>query len=173
MTKIERKYNLIKKSILIFYFSVLLLIPTVLLVLPADYFDTGQSICLSVLLFNQKCYSCGITRAIQHLIHFDFTVAYSYNKASFVLFLILTFIWFVEIIHTYKNIKKSAQEQYVGPLSGLAALILIATSKITRNEKKQMTKTLIKTGVIIGIVTSVFLILISILVLVMIIHNKY
>ncbi len=166
--KIKRN-DRIKKNYLIFYFSGLLLIPTVLLILPANYIDSGQSICLSVLLFNEKCYSCGMTRAIQHLIHFDFSVAYSYNKASFILFLILTFSWFTEIIHTYKNIKKTEYEQYVGPLSGLAAIILIATSKITGDNKKQMSKTLVKTSVILGIVTSVFLILISIVFLVMII----
>jgi hypothetical protein len=55
-----------------------------LLVLPADYFDEGQALCLSVLLLDRECYGCGMTRAIQHLIHLDFAEAWSYNKMSYI-----------------------------------------------------------------------------------------
>ena len=57
-----------------------------LMILPVDYFDEGQSICLSVLLADTKCYACGMTRGIQHLIHGDFAGAWSYNKLSFLVF---------------------------------------------------------------------------------------
>lgn len=55
-----------------------------LVYLPVDHFDEGQSICLSVLLLDKKCYACGMTRAIHHLIHLDFKGAYEYHKLSFV-----------------------------------------------------------------------------------------
>lgn len=69
------------------------LIPFILLIMPANYFDDGQSICLSVLLLGQECYACGLTRATMHLIHFDFEIAYTLNKASFVLFPLLVYLW--------------------------------------------------------------------------------
>ena len=65
----QLKYN---KSYNIAYIGGLLLIPLVLIALPADFFDTGQSICLSVVLLDTECYGCGMTRAIQHLVHLDF-----------------------------------------------------------------------------------------------------
>ncbi len=60
-----------------------------LLILPADYFDTGSPMCVSVLLLGKECYGCGMTRAVQHLIHFDFESAYHFNKLSFVVFPLL------------------------------------------------------------------------------------
>ncbi len=76
------------------------------MMLPADFFDSGQSLCLSVLLLDMKCYGCGMTRAIQHLIHLDFAAAYSFNKISFVVFPILVGLWIGEVRRTYKTIKK-------------------------------------------------------------------
>ena len=49
----------------------LLIVPLVLFILPSDFFDEGDSVCLSVMLFNIECYGCGMTRAIMHFIHFD------------------------------------------------------------------------------------------------------
>ncbi|MBL6657737.1 MAG: DUF2752 domain-containing protein [Flavobacteriales bacterium] len=88
-----------KRTVHKIYFVILLLIPLILIVLPADFFDKGQSICLSVFFFNKNCYACGMTRAIQHLIHFDFHIAYEYNKLSFLVLPLL-------IISYYKTIKK-------------------------------------------------------------------
>jgi len=55
-----------------------------LLYLPADHFDQGQSICLSVLLADTKCYACGMTRGIHHLIHGEFAAAWEFNKLTFI-----------------------------------------------------------------------------------------
>ena len=96
-----------KKKFFIIYFSGLLLIPIVLIILPADFFDKGQSFCLSVLLFDQTCPGCGITRAIQHLIHLDFTTTYSFNKLAFIVFPVLTFVYIGELRRIYKKIKTS------------------------------------------------------------------
>ncbi|MSP57973.1 MAG: DUF2752 domain-containing protein [Flavobacteriaceae bacterium] len=96
-----------KKIFLILYVIGLSLIPLVLLILPADFFDNGQSVCLSVLLFDTKCYGCGMTRAIQHIFHLDFATAYNFNKISFIVFPILTVVWFGEARRTYKKIKNA------------------------------------------------------------------
>lgn len=81
--------------------------PLVLLLLPADFFDTGESVCLSVQLFDMQCYGCGMTRAIQHLIHFDFHEAYTYNKLSFVVVVVLLVVWFQEIRRVLRCLKQT------------------------------------------------------------------
>lgn len=86
-----------KKTLIRTYLSVLVIIPIILLLLPANYFDKGQSICLSVLLFEKKCYACGMTRAIQHLIHFDFHEAWNFNKLSFIVLPLLINSYLKEI----------------------------------------------------------------------------
>ena len=76
-----------------------------LLYLPANHFDEGQSICLSVVLFNQKCFGCGMTRGIQHLIHGNFGTAWEFNKLTFVVFPLTVYLLLFEI---YKVLKAKA-----------------------------------------------------------------
>lgn len=94
-----------KKQLLKIYFGGLILIPIVLLVLPSNYFDNGQSVCVSVLLFDQECFGCGMTRGIQHLLHLDFLTAYEFNKLSLIVLPLLIYLWFNELRRTYKMIK--------------------------------------------------------------------
>jgi len=68
-----------------------------LLYLPANYFDEGQSICLSVVLLDTQCYGCGMTRGIQHLIHGEFSAAWEFNKLSFIVFPLASFLFSFEI----------------------------------------------------------------------------
>ncbi|MCH2045625.1 MAG: DUF2752 domain-containing protein [Saprospiraceae bacterium] len=89
---LQNKYpylNLLKKGSAILLFA----LPFLLLVLPSDYFDKGQSLCLSVVLFEQECPACGLTRALMHLIHMDWEGAYALNKMSFVIFPLLCYLW--------------------------------------------------------------------------------
>lgn len=85
---------------------VLLIIPIALLVLPADFFDTGQSVCLSVVFFNTECFGCGMTRAIMHLIHFDVDGAIEYNLLSFIVLPALIILWFIYFIQSIKKLNK-------------------------------------------------------------------
>ena len=68
-------------------------VPITLLLLPKTYFDTGQSICPSIILIGKECPGCGLTRACMHLIHFDFAEAFQFNMLSFIVFPILAFAW--------------------------------------------------------------------------------
>jgi len=95
-----------KKQLLKIYFGGLILIPIVLLVLPSNYFDNGQSVCVSVLLFDQECHGCGITRGVQHLLHLDFLTAYEFNKLSLIILPLLIYLWFNELRRIKKMIKK-------------------------------------------------------------------
>ena len=93
-----------KNSLYKMYLGILVLIPIVLVILPADFFDTGETICLSVMFFDKQCYACGITRAIQHLIHLDFLIAYSYNKLSVLIFPLLIISYYSEVKRIFNKI---------------------------------------------------------------------
>ena len=78
-------------------------IPLILLILPKNYFDNGESLCLSMLLLNKQCLGCGITRAIQHAIHFDFFLAWQFNKLVIIVLPVLLFIWVKKIYDFFLN----------------------------------------------------------------------
>ena len=102
--------NILKKIInskYKFYFSGLLLIPLVLLVLPADFFDTGRAVCLSVVLFGKTCYGCGITRAVHNLIHLEFLEAYNFNKLVVIVFPLISYLYLKEIVRVYFKMKNN------------------------------------------------------------------
>ncbi len=71
---------------------VLILVPLILILLPANYFDNGQSLCLSVQLFNKECFGCGITKSIMHLIHLDFRESFYHNPLGIIVSAIIGFI---------------------------------------------------------------------------------
>jgi len=80
---------------IVFYTRIIvtMLTPFVLWMLPVDFFDSGDSICLSKMLANMECYACGLTRATMHFIHFDFIKAWEYNKLSFIVVPMLFPLW--------------------------------------------------------------------------------
>jgi Protein of unknown function (DUF2752) len=86
---------------------VMFLIPIILLLLPTTFFDSGKSVCLSIALFNQECFGCGITRGIMHLIHFDFEGAAYYNFMSFVILPLMMFAWSKIMWQDYKSLLSS------------------------------------------------------------------
>jgi Protein of unknown function (DUF2752) len=55
-------------------------VPIVLWLLPANHFDTGMVICPSRFLFERDCPFCGLTRATQYAMHFEFAKAFALNK---------------------------------------------------------------------------------------------
>ena len=82
--------------------TILIATPIILFILPVDYFDHGKSMCVSRLLFDVSCYGCGMTRAIMHLIHFDFEVAMEFNRLSFFVFPLLFILWLKWLLATFK-----------------------------------------------------------------------
>ncbi|WKZ66539.1 MAG: DUF2752 domain-containing protein [Flavobacteriales bacterium] len=60
--------------------------------------------CLSVILFDQECYGCGMTRACQHMIHGEFEAAARYNRMAFIVLPILIFGWGMEVRATYRKL---------------------------------------------------------------------
>ncbi len=84
--KYKRLMNLLRVAIL-------LLIPIVLMLLSADYFDNGHSICLSKSLANMECYACGMTRSIMHLIHGEILAGWHFNKLGILVLPLLVLFW--------------------------------------------------------------------------------
>lgn len=83
-----------KRKIGYLVYGIIFLMGIVLLLLPSTYFDEGQSMCVSVVLFDMECYGCGMTRAIQHLIHLDIVRAFALNKLSLIVFPLMIYLYF-------------------------------------------------------------------------------
>ena len=83
--------------------GVMLVLPLVLLLLPANGLDNGPVKCLSVLLAGQECYACGLTRASMRLIHLDVAGAASFNKLVFLVLPILVLFYAQEILRCLKH----------------------------------------------------------------------
>lgn len=71
----------------------LVLAPFVLLFFPANYFDTGKTICPSKRILNMDCLGCGLTRSTQHLLHLEFKKAWEYNKLIIIVFPVMVYYW--------------------------------------------------------------------------------
>ena len=100
--------------------AVIIFTPVVLMFLPADFFDNGsQSLCISRLLFDQECPACGMTRACQHLIHFDFEDAFAYNMMSFIALPFLGVVWIKWGLKENKTLKAINKKR--AEISGLKA----------------------------------------------------
>ncbi|MEY5046891.1 MAG: hypothetical protein RLZZ175_250 [Bacteroidota bacterium] len=84
--------NIDEKKLKIVIYSILFFIYIVLMFLPKTFFDKGKSLCVSKVFFDIECYGCGLTRGIQHLIHFDFEGAYYYNKLSFLVLPLIIYL---------------------------------------------------------------------------------
>ncbi|MBF01589.1 DUF2752 domain-containing protein [Flavobacterium coralii] len=84
---------MIKKFVFYTRVWVTLVAPFVLFLLPSDFFDKGESVCLSKMLAGMECYACGLTRATMHFIHFEFAEAWGFNKLSFIVVPLLFPLW--------------------------------------------------------------------------------
>lgn len=61
--------------------------------MPADYFDSGDTICIYNNLISIDCPGCGLTRGLMHLIHLDMEAAWSFSPLSFVVGPVLGMVW--------------------------------------------------------------------------------
>lgn len=96
------KQKVYKSSIKLFVF---IFLPVVIILLPENFFDTGESICLSKLIFNQECYACGLTRACKHLLHLNYEKAFAYNMGSFIVLPVFSLLWAYWFFQERKKLK--------------------------------------------------------------------
>ncbi len=59
------------------------------LMIPLDSFDQLPSFCLFKLVFHRECLGCGMTRAVLHCLHGDFSGAWQFNNGIAIFFPIL------------------------------------------------------------------------------------
>ncbi len=89
-----------------FHLAFLVITPIIILLLPADYFNNGQALCPSMRFFNVECPGCGMTRAVMHLVHFDFESALFYNWGSFIVVPILGVYWLLWTKKAYDKVRE-------------------------------------------------------------------
>lgn len=85
----------------------MIIFPTILFLLPYNYFDKGSIKCLSKAIFDLECWGCGMTRACMRIIHFRLEEAWYFNKFSFIVFPILCYLYVHEFYATVQKIKNS------------------------------------------------------------------
>lgn len=107
---IRRSKKVYSKNFYIAKAIALAMFPLVLLLMPANIFDSGSDVCLFTLLSGYHCPGCGMTRACMHIIHFDFATALNYNKMAFVVLPVLCGLLVVEFVKTWKKIKNYHRE---------------------------------------------------------------
>ncbi|NML22078.1 DUF2752 domain-containing protein [Pseudoflavitalea sp. G-6-1-2] len=90
--------------------AIIVLLPVVLLILPADFFDNGKTVCFSRLLFDVECHGCGLTRACMHLIHLEFEEAFAYNMGCFIALPVLGIFWIGWGIKEYRKFLKMRKD---------------------------------------------------------------
>lgn len=88
-----------------FWLILLILVPIVLWVLPADFFDGSEVIlCPSRLFFNIECFGCGMTRAVMHMHHLEIDEAVYYNTGVIAVFPALVVIWGVWVYQAARRL---------------------------------------------------------------------
>lgn len=88
----------------------MLITPLVLIMLPSGFFDQGESICPSKLLFGVECPGCGMTRATMHMLHFEFHEAWAFNRLSVVLVPLLLFFYFSILVRFIRRVRNNGEK---------------------------------------------------------------
>lgn len=109
MTQQSKNSNL-RKYWLYFKIGMYILIPLVLIILPADFFDEGQSISLFELFGVKDYYSKGMTKSVMHLIHLDIKTSWEFNKLGVIVLPLLSFVWARGFLRDYKRMRMSASK---------------------------------------------------------------
>ncbi|MCW5924557.1 MAG: DUF2752 domain-containing protein [Saprospiraceae bacterium] len=59
-----------------------------------------------MLLLNEECFACGLTRSIMHLIHFDFAEALYHNWLGFIVFPAVAYQWLQWFLADWKKLRQ-------------------------------------------------------------------
>ncbi|MBO5921052.1 MAG: DUF2752 domain-containing protein [Bacteroidaceae bacterium] len=84
----------------------LLIVPVVLYMIPADGINNGETICIYTRIFGVECWGCGITRAIFSVLYLRFAEAWEYNSLVVIVFPLLLFEWLRSVIRLWRQIQK-------------------------------------------------------------------
>jgi len=92
-----------RKIFNILSFSVILVLPILLYLVPLDWLNKQHTICLFKNIFGIDCYGCGITRAILSGLHFNFEDAINYNNMVVIVLPLLIYIWIRTTMSLYNK----------------------------------------------------------------------
>lgn len=82
----------------------LAIVPAILYFIPYDWvYEKDDTICMFKNLTGLECPGCGMTRALISIIHFDFVIAYGYNKLVVVVAPLLLFLWLKMVCCVYRS----------------------------------------------------------------------
>ena len=85
----------------------MIFIPALLFLLPSNFLDNRETICLFTKITGYHCMGCGITRACFSIIHFDFLKAWNLNKLSIIIFPILLYGYTQTFYQQLKSLKEN------------------------------------------------------------------
>ena len=97
-------YIIKKRFLLLLYF----IFPILLYMVPLDWLNKQNTICLVKNIFGSNCFGCGITRAVISGIQLDFNKSFEYNKMVIIVLPMLIYVWYTRIkklIHSINSIK--------------------------------------------------------------------
>ncbi len=91
---LDRVPKFLSISRVILYVSIVLFFAIV----PTEYIEGGPTICLFRNMIGVPCLGCGLTRAISSIFHGNFVKALSYNKLIVIIFPLLCFLCFYDLL---------------------------------------------------------------------------
>ena len=89
------------------------LITIVAIIIPTEMINNCPSICFYKAIFKKECIGCGMTRAFVSFFHFDFTIAYEYNKLSIVVVPLVIIVGLKQMIELIKIFLKNKDKYHV------------------------------------------------------------
>jgi len=84
-------------------FSIILVLPVLLYLVPLDWLNKQHTICLFKNIFGIDCYGCGITRAVLSGLHLNFEDAINYNIMVIIVLPLLIYIWIRKTMSLYNK----------------------------------------------------------------------
>jgi len=83
-----------------------LLVPIILYLVPLDWIEGQQTICVFKNLTGHDCPGCGTTRAVISAVQLNFKNAWNYNYNIVLVFPLLMFYWTKLVLYCYKKCAK-------------------------------------------------------------------
>ena len=81
--------------------------PVFFLAVPPRVVESGPTLCLWKLLLGRPCPGCGMTRALSHLAHGHFALAWGYNKLIVVVFPLLCVLWLSFVVRQVRILRQA------------------------------------------------------------------
>ncbi len=99
-----------KEVLLLKIAAVYVLFPLALFSVPLSTLESLPSLCLYKNIIGTECPGCGMTRAALSLLHLRFAGAFAFNRMIIIVFPLILFLFFKNLIKDVKQLKTSSGE---------------------------------------------------------------